>query len=179
MKMMEVIEKQIGEHMFYIRPLPAFYSANLSGELANFLTPVFGSLATLADVAGDDGQFHLEDIDMEKIGPALSDAMSGVSGDKVETLMRKLLLNKQNISVSGPATDGDVKLLDTDLVNEVFCGEIQDMYLLCFEVIKFNFKGFFKKFGARFGNLTSVLRDMQKNTSDSENSMEPDFPTSN
>ena len=167
MKMMEVTEKVIGDHTFYIRPFPAFVSANLSGELATLLTPMIGALAPVAgnvDLNGENGKdFSVEDIELEKLGPALSEAMSGLSGDKIEALMRKLMLQYNTISVSGPATDGEVKALDMDLVNEVFCGELQDMYVLCFEVVRINFKGFFKKLGARFGNLQAVMKRMAPN----------------
>ena len=181
MKMMEVTEKTIGEHTFYIRPFSAFYSANLSGELASLLTPMLGSLVPLVGgVSGDKGkEFHLEDLDMEELGPALTEAVSGLNGDKVESIMRKLILNQGNVSVCGPATEGRTEKLNEDLVNEVFCWELQDMYILCFEVVRLNFQGFFKRLGARSGNRPSELRATRKNTSDSETSMEPDFQTSN
>lgn len=171
MKLMEVTEKQIGEYTFFIRPFPAFVSANLSGELAALLMPVLGSLAPLAGNVGDD--FDVNDVDLEKLGPAIVDAFSGLSGDKIETLMRKLLISQTNISVSGPATDGMTKILDMDLANEIFCGEFQDMYILCYEVAKINFGGFFKKIGARFGNLPGALQKL-RNTADSETSTKQD-----
>ena len=74
--------------------------------------------------------------------------------------MKKLLIDNKNISVEGEATDGDTKPLTMDLANEVFCGEIQDMYILCFEVIKINFKGFFEKIGAQFGSLKTQAQTM-------------------
>nr|WP_325241814.1 hypothetical protein [uncultured Oscillibacter sp.] len=60
--------------------------------------------------------------------------------------------------MEGPDTDDSVKVLDRDLADEVFCGEIQDMVILCYEVIKLNFRGFFKKLGARSGSLAERLR---------------------
>lgn len=60
--------------------------------------------------------------------------------------------------LEGPDTDDSVKVLDRDLADEVFCGEIQDMVILCYEVIKLNFRGFFKKLGARSGSLAERLR---------------------
>ena len=72
--------------------------------------------------------------------------------------MKKLLVDHKNVSVEGEATGGDVKQLTLDLANEVFCGEIQDMYILCWEVIKLNFGGFFKKLGAQSGNLQGIIQ---------------------
>ena len=77
--------------------------------------------------------------------PVLTSAFSSISGDKFERLMKKLLIDNKNISVESEATDGEVKLLSYDLANEVFCGDVQDMYILCFEVIRLNFKGFSRK----------------------------------
>lgn len=59
--------------------------------------------------------------------------------------MKKLLIDNKNVSVESEATDGQVKVLDYDIANEVFCGDVQDMYILCFEVIRLNFKGFSRK----------------------------------
>ena len=41
--------------------------------------------------------------------------------------------------------------------NEVFCEDVQDMFLLAFEVIRTNYNGFFKKLGGRFGSLIEGL----------------------
>lgn len=176
MKLMETTTKKIGEHEFYIRPFPAFVSANLSGEIAALLVPVIGALTPLAsnvDVENATGalngenQFDITKVDLDEAGPAFGNAVSTLSGDKIEALMKKLLINNKNIAVSGPVTNDEAKTLDYDLANEIFCGEIQDMYALCWEVIKLNFGGFFKKLGSRFGNPMSALR--AKTTKDSEN----------
>lgn len=45
-----------------------------------------------------------------------------------------------------------VKRLDTDIANEVFCGELQDMLMLCAEVIRLNYSSFFKRIGTQFGS---------------------------
>ena len=50
-------------------------------------------------------------------------------------------------------------LLDQDTANEVFCGEIQDMFLLMWYVIQVNFSGFFKKLAARFGLDGDLLKE--------------------
>lgn len=178
MKLMETTTKKIGEYEFYIRPFPAFVSANMSGEIAALVLPVIGALTPLASGAdvGDvdlsvlkDGkmpEIDISKIDLADAGPVFGNAVSSLTGDKIESLMRKLLINHKNIAVSGPETNDEVKQLDYDLVNAIFCAEIQDLYALCWEVIKLNFGGFFKKLGSRFGNQQSALR--ATNTSDSE-----------
>lgn len=166
-KQMEVTEKKIGDATFYIRPFPAFTAANISGELSALVAPMLGGILPLVNgtKVDENGVADLMDMQIEDALPAVSAAFSSLSGDKFERLMRQLLINNKNISVcSDDATDGETKLLTYDLANEVFCGDVQDMFILCFEVIRINFKGFFKKLGARFGALQK-LTDLMKEPS--------------
>lgn len=175
MKQMEVTEKKIGDSTFYIKPFPAFVAVNISGELASVLSPLLGGVAALVgnsngEVSSEDKPKSIMDVDVEDALPALTSAFSSISGDKFERLMKKLLVNNKNISVECEATDGEVKLLDYDLANEVFCGDVQDMYILCFEVIRLNFKGFFSKIGDRFGDLKGLLQKEAPTTKNGETS---------
>mgnify|MGYP001519902138 CR=1 FL=1 len=145
MKQMEVTEKQIGESTFYIKPFPAFTAVNISGELAAILSPLLGGVAAL--VGGGSNEEG--------------------SSEKPKNIMD---VDHKNISVVCEATDGEVKLLNYDLANEVFCGDVQDLYILCFEVIRLNFKGFFKKIGAQFGSLKELLQNQAPNTGSGETS---------
>lgn len=170
MKRLEVTEKVIGENTFYIKPFPAFTSANISGELSAALLPVLGSLVPMLGGAsvGADGSVDVMNMDLELAAPALTSAFTSLSGDKVESLMRKLLIDNKNVSVEGEATEGRVQILNYDLANEVFCGELQDMFILCVEVIKINFGGFFKKLGVQFGNLHTTTQEETPSTEDTE-----------
>lgn len=172
-KQMQVTEKKIGDNTFYIKPFPAFTAANLSGEIGALITPILAAIAP-AFGGNDNTNTNLMDVQVEDALPHLSNAFSGLSGDKFEMLMRKLLIINKNISVEGESTDGEVKSLTYDLANEVFCGEVQDMYILCFEVIKLNFSGFFKKLGTRFGDLKGVLQEKIPSLTNTEPSMSAD-----
>lgn len=156
MKQTEIVEKRIGENTFFLRPFPAFVAANISGDLAAVISPFLGSLAPL--VGGNGNEENVLNTEMEQVLPAISTAFGGVSGDNFERLMKKLLVDHKNISVEGEATGGNVAVMDYDTANEVFCGDVQDMYLLCWEVIKLNFGGFFKKLGAQSGGLQRIIR---------------------
>lgn len=165
MKRMEVTEKQIGENTFYLRPFPAFTAANISGELASLITPMISGLAPVFAGKSMDQVMTME---MEDAMPAFSDAFSALSGDKVERMMKKLLVDHENISVDITET-GKTEVLNLDLANEVFCGDVQDMFLLCFEVIKINFSGFFRKLGAQFGDLRGLMKMGSPSTESTEN----------
>lgn len=145
LKQMETTRVVVGGIQYYIKPFPAFKAANLSGELASVLTPLFAAIAPLL---GDDDD--LGDVDANKAASSLSAV--AIDGDKVEKMMRKLLLGG-HIAAEVEDEDGETsaEVLDLDLANELFCGEVQDMFVLCFHVIRINFNGFFKKFAALSG----------------------------
>lgn len=148
MKRMEFTETQIGGNTFYLKPFAAFTAANISGELAALVTPMITGLAPLL---GSEASANIMDVNIEAAAPAITNAFSALSGDKIESLMKKLLIENRNISVDDPES-GKTEVLSMDLANEIFCGDVQDMFLLCFEVIKLNYKGFFTKLGAQFGD---------------------------
>lgn len=181
MKQLEVTSKNISGNQFYIKPFPAFVAANISGDLAAVLAPMLGSLAPMVGDIGSSGNvpdlsnglnigdIDISNIEVEKALPLMTSAFSTLSGDKFERLMKKLLIDNQNISVEGEATDGNVQILTSDLANEVFCGDVQDMFILCWEVIKINFKGFFKKLGTRFGSLRAATPSQAPNSTNTGN----------
>ena len=166
LKQVEPIIEEVGGTKFYITPFPAFKAANLTGELASVLAPLLGALAQLVgeNDSSDEGENNggLLDIDASKAAEAFSN-VSGLSGDKMENLMKKLLLGG-HIRAEVENDNGDTELmrLDMDLANELFCGDVQDMFILCFHVIKLNFNGFFKKLGNLSGKVGSAVEKMPR-----------------
>ena len=158
MKQPESREVTVGENIFYIRPLPAFKAANLSGELAALVLPLVTGLTSLipAGTTAENMGNGLFDIDVKDAGPAISAAFSSLSGDKIEAILKHLLIAGKNISVEVPGER--VQILTEDLANEVFCEDVQDMFILAFEVIRTNYNGFFKKLGGRFGPVVEALK---------------------
>lgn len=158
MKQLESREVTVGENIFYIRPLPAFKAANLSGELAALVLPLVTGLTSLipAGTTAENMGNGLFDIDVKDAGPAISAAFSSLSGDKIEAILKHLLIAGKNISVEVPGER--VQILTEDLANEVFCEDVQDMFILAFEVIRTNYNGFFKKLGGRFGPVVGALK---------------------
>ena len=158
MKQLESREVTVGENIFYIRPFPAFKAAKLSGELAALVLPLATSLTSLipaGTAAGKTGS-GLFDIDVKDVGPAIGAAFSALSGDKIETVLKHLLISGKNVSVEVPGER--VQILTEDLANELFCEDVQDMFILAFEVIRTNYNGFFAKLGGRFGPVVESLK---------------------
>ena len=158
MKQLESREVTVGENIFYIRPLPAFKAANLSGELAALVLPLVTGLTSLipAGTTAENMGNGLFGIDVKDAGPAISAAFSSLSGDKIEAILKHLLIAGKNVSVEVPGER--IQILTEDLANEVFCEDVQDMFILAFEVIRTNYNGFFKKLGGRFGPVVEALK---------------------
>ncbi len=157
MKQLDPRTARIGENTFYIRPLPAFKAANMTGELAALVLPIVTGLAPLLDkVDPEKPEGGLMDLNIEDAAPAISGAFSSISGDKLEAILKHLLIAGKNIAVELP-DESKPQTLTEDLANEIFCEDVQDMFLLAFEVIRTNYNGFFKKLGGRFGPLVEAL----------------------
>ena len=161
-------ERVLSGNTFYVRPFGAFKAANMSGEIFALLTPILAGFAPIiagAEIDGDNISFL--DMDAEKAAPHLANAMSGISGDKLEQLFMKLLIQQKNISVQLDGED-DAQLLTRDLADDVFCGDVQDMFILAIDVVKVNYSGFFKSLGGQFGGLINgLLKKMDSPSSES------------
>lgn len=154
MKQFKPTIKTIGENRFYIRPFPAFTAAKMTGDLAAVAAPALAAIAPVAvkySGGNSNGGKRTLDTDISELAPVLQGAFSGLSGDKLEYLCRELLVAHGNVSVSIDGDDSDNKKLDEDTVNELFCGGLDEMFMLIFEVIKVNFSGFFKKLATQYG----------------------------
>lgn len=164
MKQQDAVQVSVGGITFYIRPFPAFKSANIFGQLTKIITPVAGGLLSLAGGSGDEK--NIFDLNLEEAAPALAGAVSDLSGSVVETLLRQLLVDYGNIAYDDPETGSTMKLT-MDKANELFCGEVQDMFILAVEVIKVNYNGFFKKLAAQFGSAIDRFKGVMAASSSS------------
>lgn len=166
LKQLEPTVKTVGDYDYYITPFKAFESVQISADLLSVLAPLAGALAPLAKVITDDDKKENEnknenenesilDADVTPMITAAAEALSNcaIDGSQIVKLMKKLLLGG-NIVVNIPDDEGEdnPQRLDIDLANEIFCGETQDMFVLCVYVIELNYKGFFKKLAGQSGN---------------------------
>lgn len=157
MKQFDPKDVIVSGHQFHIFPFPAFKAANLSGELAQIAVPLLTAITALP--SGGEGENPL-DRDLSELAPALSGAFDSLSGDKVETLLKKLLTQSKNITFE--IEGGDTVYLTEELVNEIFCCDILGIYQLAFEVIRTNFGGFFEKLGNLSGSVTEKVAPLMK-----------------
>lgn len=156
MKLQEPTEVVVNEKHYFIRPFPAFRAANISGEVIKVIIPIIGSVLPFVNTSGDTSVL---DADLTTIAPEITKAFESLSGDAVEKLLRDLLVRGNNIAVD---LDGNTKPLIEDLVNELFCGDVQDMYILAFHVIRVNYGGFFGKLGDQSGKVAELAKKLMK-----------------
>ena len=93
-------EVTVGGMQFYIRPFPAFKAANMTGELASVLAPIVSAVLPLVDKDGEEGSGDLMDMDLKDpaVLAGVGHAFDGISGDKIEKLLRQLLTSGRNIA---------------------------------------------------------------------------------
>ena len=152
LKQLETREVTVGENIFYIRPLPAFKAANMTGELAALVLPLVSGLAPLlsaVDLEKEDN--GLLDIKVEDAAPTIAGAFSSLDGNKVEQILKHLLIAGSNISVE--QAGARVRGVTGGRAGEVVGSGVRDMFIVAFEVIRTNYNGFFKKLGDRFGKV--------------------------
>lgn len=152
----------VNDTVFYIFPFSAFTAANLSGEVIALVGPVVGSFLPLVGKGKENAQNVDPDeqaqessildveIDTDEAGKAVANAFSNLSGDKIERLLRKLLVDNGNIAYENE--NGKRERLTMDVADELFCGSAQGLFVLAFHVIKVNYSGFFGKLPTLFGN---------------------------
>jgi len=145
-------EVELHGYKFKIRPFPAFTAMNMSGEVISFLSPLLSVIAPL--LASDDTAGVMN-------ANINTTPVSLVSGDRLEIIIRKLLVNHNNIIVE---IDGSPEPLNFELANEVFCGQAQDMYVLAYEVISVNFPGIFGGLNNLFGKVGETIAKKTKLT---------------
>lgn len=152
-KQMEPTIQTIGEYTFYIYPLKAFTAANLSAEVISLLSPLIGSIA---EVFKQNTSKNILDMDIEEAAPHIAGAFSSLSSNRMESLLRNLLVN-DNVGVR-KSGEADAHWLTEDKCDEIFCGNVQNMFVLAFHVIKVNYGDFF----GNFGNLSGSVIDKMK-----------------
>lgn len=168
-KQAEVYEVTLGDNTYYLRPFPAFKTAFMAGELSTTLGPLLSAFVPLIAT-----KVNSLDTEISAMAPAIVTAFSSLSGDKLERLLKNLLINYKNIAVDIEGKS-EPEVLTESLCDELFCCNAQDMFLLAFFVIKYNFSGFFVKFGNQLGKVSEWWANLT--SSDTELSTAADSTT--
>lgn len=165
MTQLDSVEVEVGEHKYFIRKFPALTAANVLGKLNTVLSPLASGIVPLVGVAskGKGGATNLFDADITEAIPMLTSALVSLDGDKLQGTLELLLLKHKNVSVEYDK-DGklEVSLMNRDLLNDFFCGDVQDLFLLAYHVVMVNYGNFFGNLLNQFGALRQ--EEMQANS---------------
>ena len=180
LKQTEPSKVTIGDIEYAVYPFPAFYAANISGELGKHLGPIVAGVLPLlgdGDKESEDvmGRLFNEGVDYESLMPLIRDAFSSLDGDVMEALLRKLLIVKGNIACQYRNSSGNIEqsTLTESLADEFFCQDITGMFKLALEVIKVNYGSFFELLPDQFGKDGEGIITFQ-----TSKSTEPSTPSS-
>jgi hypothetical protein len=140
---------------FAIFPFGAMKAANMSGELGKLLGPIVAGVLPLIGTDSNGEDTDVLTMDLSQAMPLVTEAFNSLNGDVIERLLSKLLL-EGNISCEYIDEKGEKvqSKLSRNLVDEIFCQNVDDLYRLAIEVINYNYRGFFKKLLNRFGDHT-------------------------
>lgn len=181
-RQMEPHKVAIGQVEYAIYPFSAFDAAEISGDLANFLSPLVAGIVPVIGVVanstlGEDASeakaqraiAALLEEDVQSYVPVIMTTLKAVDGNSLKVILKKLLVEYKNIACEYRDENGKVvqTVLTEDVANQVFVGGLDEMVMLAIEVVKVNFSGFFRKLLARFGEQTGSEEETDQKNSDS------------
>ena len=153
----------IGSNVFHIAKFEPIKAMINLGGIQKIISPVIGN--ALGGAKGINGVLD-KDIananDLKDLLPMLKGLFFGLGenldGDKINKLL-KILLDAEYISVDDPISGNTVKL-NQSMINTVFMGDygdLPDMMILAYEVVKVNYASFFTRLSTQFGSLGALV----------------------
>lgn len=131
----------ISDKEYAASKVSAFAANGIILKLQRLVLPVLGVMA-------GNGKAQVSVMDMD-----ISDALEVISSKLDENVMIDIVMPLFKLSQVACVTD-NIKLDNSGAIDKVFIDAdgLADLYMLIFEVLKFNFAGFFTKMAASFGN---------------------------
>lgn len=144
---------EIGVNTFGIKPMDPFTALAVLGDLQKVILPVIGNLATVIDkdvkkVEAKETDSLDQNIDLSKIGPALSLASNHLDGQTIAKLAKKLI-TKELVTVE--FEDGSQSRMDDNAVAKAFTGNMAEMLQLIWKIVEVNYGDFFSLMPKNFG----------------------------
>lgn len=158
MQLGDVSQKQVGENIFYIRPITPLKAIGLLGDIQKLVGPALGKGLASFTSAGEVGAAAAKKglLDRKVDGTMLADAFEALSehvdGAKLEQMVVRIL-NPQFVAVQTPNDDTPARLTE-DKMNAVFLGCPGDMFSVIAAVLEATYGDFFGKLTSLTGKLT-------------------------
>ena len=152
MIMGETVQKQVGENIFYIRPISPFKAIGLLGDIQKLIGPALGKgLASFTNGGGDAKSLLDRKVDGSMLAEAFEALAEHVDGAKLENMVRRIL-DQQFVAVQMPQDDTPARLTEAK-ANEVFLGCPGDMFAVIAAVLEATYGDFFGKLTSLTGRL--------------------------
>ena len=147
---------------YAIYPFPAMDAVEISGDLSRFLGPIVLGLAPLfaggasGETSEDLGTAALQNalaMSNDQLIPILQGAMTSLDGKTMRSLIKKLLLDHENVVCEMVNDDGRTvqRKLTASIMDELFIGSLDVMLRLVIDVMRLNYAGFFTKLLSQYG----------------------------
>lgn len=142
--MIESTEKVIGDHTYTITQLPARRALRLQAKLLKLLSPCISVIISEAIKEAKEKGISLSDVSDKSIPSAIQYLSSGLEENTFEDLICDML----------PCVRVDGKELTVQLMDVLFAGSLNQLFLLMKEVLEANFKDFFQE-----GSILLALKE--------------------
>lgn len=143
--MLKPITKRINDYDVTFVPLPATSAASLDLRVASLIMPVLNAL-DLDNVKAD--------VDIKKLLGAIQGSLAMLDAGRVRSLLLDSLTGCTIVAPGSPA----VEVTSLDVLDSLFAGELESMYLAVFEAWRFNKLSPFKladRFGVKIGTTAT------------------------
>ena len=159
-------EEIIGEYKFYIRYFGAWTAQRIGLKFKDVLAKAAAAAALeIAETLKNTDTENVFDVEVNAdLIPALIKILGELDVKTLEDLTMEIIINHKNVAyVHNDNIGMEPKELKYDTADQIFSGDLQDMYILIACVIKANYKNFLDRLGTRFGGLSEIIQNVTIN----------------
>lgn len=150
----DVKEKKIGEHTYYVRPLPPFPAQALLGDMQAVITTAMKNSTANVDT-------HVQDLlDAQiNVGNIIAGIGQNLKGDVLVKFSHRLL-DSDYVSVRVKNANGETETvrMTEEVIDQLFTANLTEMLKLLYFIIEVNYGDFF----ALTPNLSGFLKNAVK-----------------
>ena len=153
-------EKTIDGYKFCIFPFGAWSAQRIGFGLKDILTRATGdAIPELVKALKTMGKENSLDMEVgAEMAAVIFKVLRDLNADAAENILKELLIKHGNITVTPVDTPGNTVKLDLSVSDTIFCGDLQNMYILAAHVILVNYASFFGKGASLFGELIDDIK---------------------
>ena len=158
-------EETIGEYKFYIRYFGAWTAQRIGLKFKDVFTKAAAvaapEIAEAMKNLDSENAFDLE-VNSDLI-PALIKILGEMDIKTLEELTQEVIIKHKNVAfVHEDHTGKEPEPLTYEKADQIFSGDLQDMYILIACVIKANYRNFLDRLVTQYGGLLETIGALKK-----------------